>query len=74
MQKSISNGSGHVRTHTKLNTSILVADTCLGTKQRLCLGSSSRASYLSGPGQSRETAAILARANITSADADPPSV
>src|SRR3954447_23988480 len=48
MQKSISNGSGHARTHTKLNTSILVADMCLGTRLRLCLGSGSRAGCLFG--------------------------
>jgi hypothetical protein len=62
MQKSISNGLGHARTHTKLSTSILVADTYLGTRLRLCLGSNSRAGYLPGPGQSRQAAAILARA------------
>jgi hypothetical protein len=38
------------------------ADTYLGTRLRLCLGSNSRAGYLSGPGQSRQAAAILARA------------
>ena len=48
-----SNGLEHARTHTKLNRSILVADTCLGTRPRHCLGSSSRAGYLSGAGQSR---------------------
>jgi hypothetical protein len=35
-----------------------VADTCLGARPRLCLGSSSRADYQSGSGQSRETAVI----------------
>ena len=50
MRKSISNGLEHARIHTKLNTSILVVDTCLGTRLRLCLASSSRADYLSlGP-------------------------
>jgi hypothetical protein len=62
MQKSISNDLGHARTHTKLSTSILVADTYLGTRLRLCLGSNSRAGYLSGSSQSRQAAAILARA------------
>src|SRR4029453_8587866 len=60
MQKSISNGSGHARTHTKLNRIILVADTCLGTRPRLCLGSSSRAGCLSGSVQSRRTLVIPA--------------
>src|SRR5215210_4529258 len=60
MQKSISNGSGYARTHTKLNRIILVADTCLGTRPRLCLGSSSRAGCLSGSVQSRRTLVIPA--------------